>query len=163
MNEQPTAITSFRDSYAFLSNFYPSKARTTLEHFFQAAKTLAPAERAFVLAARTPAEAKRRGRQVTLRSNWDALKIDIMRELLYAKFAPHTPIAEKLLATGYSTLVEGNTWGDRFWGATPARTHEPEIAVGTMLRWEDDLVGSNHLGILLMEVRMSLAYLYTNQ
>ena len=78
--------------------------------------------------------AKRSGRNATMRPGWDAIKIDVMRKLLRLKFSPGSPLAIQLISTGTSKLVEGNTWGDRFWG----------VCGGT---------GENHLGRLLMETR----------
>ena len=59
-----------------------------------------------------------------------------MRDVLRLKFADEV-MAAKLLATGDAELVEGNTWGDRFWG----------VSGGNGLNW---------LGRLLMEVRSDL-------
>lgn len=136
-------IGPFSGSYRFLSNFWPEAARGgfTNEHFFQAAKTLDPGERATVMATATAGQAKRAGRAVTLRSDWEQVKEDVMREHLRAKFYSDVELAQKLLATGAHELVEVNTWGDRYWGA--------EEVDGTF-------IGLNRLGKLLMEVREEL-------
>jgi ribA/ribD-fused uncharacterized protein len=108
-------ITSFRDDYDFLSNFYPVEIRfenavyPTVEHAFQAAKTDDPKERARVRACATPASAKSTGRRVTLRKDWETVKIGIMESLVRTKFTDHPDLREKLLATGERRLVEGNT------------------------------------------------------
>jgi predicted NAD-dependent protein-ADP-ribosyltransferase YbiA (DUF1768 family) len=49
--------------------------------------------------------------------DWDSIKIDVMRDLLRQKFALHADLQQQLLDTGDSVLVEGNTWGDTFWGS----------------------------------------------
>lgn len=132
----------FRDELAFCSNFHPSPLTfegirfATVEHAFQAAKTLDRCERAIIAHAATPGRAKRLGRQVTLRPGWDAMRRDVMLDLLRSKFE-HPDLADQLLATGSIELVEHNTWRDRFWG----------VCDGT---------GSNHLGRLLMQVRAEL-------
>jgi predicted NAD-dependent protein-ADP-ribosyltransferase YbiA (DUF1768 family) len=59
-----------------------------------------------------------------------------MRDLLRQKFA-HPELRRLLLATGDAELVEGNTWGDRFWGVCAGR-------------------GQNHLGRLLMAIRAEI-------
>ena len=149
------AITSFLGDYFFLSNFYrraffcehPVFGRSfglTSEHHFQAAKAYARQDWLLVHAASSPGEAKRRGRRIERNRNWDEVKIDIMRSILQAKFAD--PILRaKLLATGEAELIEGNTWGDRFWGAV-------WIPLVDRDHWE----GENWLGKLLMEIRDGL-------
>lgn len=135
-------IDQFKGDFAFLSNFYMSPMThagvvwPSLEHAYQACKTLNAREREFVHSARYASEAKRRGGQITVRHDWDLVKVDVMHELLRVKFmVPQN--RDLLLATDDSTLVEGNYWGDTFWG----------ICKG---------VGKNHLGNLLMNVRDDL-------
>jgi hypothetical protein len=38
-----------------------------------------------------------------------------------AQFAPGSPLATRLLATGTRDLVEGNNWGDSYWCDARAR------------------------------------------
>jgi len=144
-----TPIDRFADEYEFLSNFaripvtrngitYP-----TNEHAFQAAKATNPADAARILAAPTPGDAKRIGRRIQLRHDWEQIKLDIMLECLRAKFSP-PPIRTMLLATGQRPLVEGNNWHDRYFG------------VCFSCQYGCDHVGENHLGRLLMQVREEL-------
>ena len=132
-------ITSFTKEYAWLSNFFPAivtydgMTYPTVEHAFQAAKTLDMEKRKEIVAAVTPGRAKRLGRQVKLRPDWEEIKINIMAELLHKKFK-HKELREKLLATGDAYLEEGNTWNDNFWGNCNGH-------------------GANWLGILLMKER----------
>lgn len=133
-------IDSFRGEYRFLSNFWlinitlAGKVYPSIEHAFQALKTVNPEERESVQLASTPAEAKRLGRRVTLRGDWPQVKVDVMTGLVRLKFLPDTELASKLLATGDAELIEGNTWNDTFWGICRGK-------------------GQNHLGKILMEVR----------
>jgi ribA/ribD-fused uncharacterized protein len=135
-------IESFEGEYAFLSNFWPSPIdvdRTTyptVEHAYQAAKADNRPERERIAALPTPGAAKRAGRKVTLRPDWEEIKLDLMEDLVRRKFADPV-LAERLLATGDEELVEGNTWNDRFWG---------------VCRGE----GRNELGRILMRVREEL-------
>lgn len=134
--------------YEFLSNFswvevgYRGVKYPSVEHAFQAAKTLILAERELIRACRTPHAAKRlggpkaKGGIVTLRHDWDKIKLDIMLYLLRQKFSK-PELKAKLLATGDQELVEGNKWHDTFWGVCNG-------------------IGSNHLGRLLMQVRSEL-------
>lgn len=131
------AVRQFQGQYRFLSNFYFLQNGLTVEHEFQAAKAAHANERCWVLEAPTPGEAKRRGRQVALRPDWEEIKVEVMRTLLHGKFS-QPDLREKLLATGTALLEEGNNWGDRFWGTVTGQ-------------------GENMLGKLLMEVRMKLA------
>ncbi len=138
-----TDILEFKEEHEFLSNFWPSPVRfegqlyPTVEHAFQAAKTSDPDGRRRIREARDPGKAKRLGRGVRLRKDWESAKLGIMEGLLRAKFAD-AALRELLLATGEARLVEGNTWGDVFWGVCRGQ-------------------GKNHLGRLLMRVREELA------
>ena len=136
-------IDCFDGEYAFLSNFYDSPIEKdgivypTNEHFFQAMKTLDNEERKRIAAAETPGKAKRMGRSVKLRPDWEQSKSQIMKEGLTLKFLCHKDLAEKLVATGDVWLIEGNWWGDTYWGVC-------------------NCVGHNMLGNLLMEIRRDL-------
>ncbi len=138
-----TAITSFRGEHAFLSNFFPcsipvgSFMAPSVEHAFQALKSLGEEEVRWVLEAETPTAAKRRGRRVTLRADWAEVKLSLMEQALRLKFAPDSELAAMLLSTGDAELIEGNSWNDRFWGVCRG-------------------AGQNHLGKLLMKVRADL-------
>jgi ribA/ribD-fused uncharacterized protein len=143
-------IVEFDGENEFLSNFFPSPilyegiVYPTNEHFFQAMKTLDLAERQKIANAETPGMAKRMGRNVFLRPDWEQVKVDVMRTGLMLKFTDAV-LAEKLLATGDEELVEGNWWHDQTWGSCfcPDHCRTP---------------GRNLLGMLLMELRKELQY-----
>lgn len=143
-------ICEFENKYAFLSNFYASPFThdgimyPTNEHFFQAMKTLDIDERKKIAAAETPGLAKRMGRNVQLRSDWEKIKVDIMMLGLRLKFKD-PELAAKLIATGDEELIEGNWWCDQFWGSCNCSKH---------IRTP----GRNVLGMLLMELRKELQY-----
>src|SRR5258708_4024652 len=112
-----TPITTFTGRYRFLSNFSPAavfydgEVYPTVEHAFQAAKTLVVAERQAIRVAATPGEAKRLGRRATLRPGWNDMRLDVMRTLIRRKF--DIPANRTLLlSTGDAELIEGNTWND---------------------------------------------------
>lgn len=133
-------IVRFDGEHAFLSNFHPSPVRgplsllfPTVEHAFQAAKCVRSRDVEMILDARTPGIAKRMGRGVEMRSNWDEIRVEVMEELVWAKFTAPT-LRTKLLSTGDAKLIEGNTWGDTFWGVCNG-------------------IGENNLGKILMRVR----------
>lgn len=139
-------ILNFRGPHRWLSNFYPviivadwcGEPRTygSVEHAYQAAKTLDPSWERYVREAPTPGAAKYRGQQVSCRPQWDEIKIDVMLGMVRIKFACPF-LSGQLLATGDAHLEEGNTHGDRFWGTVMG-------------------LGENHLGKILMQVRTEL-------
>ena len=140
--QPPERINRFAGPYCFLSNFYLLPDGSTLEHAYQAHKAQLPAEASWVMAAPTPTEAKKRGRKVTLRKDWEAIKNKVMLALLRDKFAAE-PLRSMLLATGSACLEEGNTWHDDYWGNCTCPMHARTS-------------GANWLGKLLMQVREEL-------
>lgn len=97
------SINSFSGAYAFLSNFEPSPiyydgfSYPTVEHAFQAAKTLDMTERKTNFTEKqTPGQAKRNGRKVNLRPDWEDVKVPIMYELLLLKFTTHPELARNI-------------------------------------------------------------------
>jgi len=136
----PDYINRFDGEYAFLSNFYPCRVYMgdgvmypSVEHAFQAMKTEDMDKRYEIAALDTPGKAKRAGRKLKLRPDWELMKIDFMRQALRSKFSDSGELSVKLLDTGYATLIEGNTHGDHYWGV--------------------DGYGENMLGHLLMAIR----------
>jgi hypothetical protein len=116
-------ISSFTGKYRFLSNFFPclvvsirGRVVESVEHAYQMAKTLDKREQTRIASRSSPAAAKAIGRRVQLRPDWDEIKLAVMMELLTQKFEEESPLAGRLLLTGNSILVEGNTWGDTYWG-----------------------------------------------
>jgi ribA/ribD-fused uncharacterized protein len=142
-------ITRFHGEYDFLSNFYPcvitldNADYSSIEHAFQAAKTHDPDERYEIQISESPAKAKRLGRQVPLRTDWETIKFTLMEDLVRQKFTRHSELGEKLVETGNSELIEGNTWNDRTYGAVWNKKQG---------KW----IGKNHLGLTLIKVRDEL-------
>jgi hypothetical protein len=133
-------IDRFAGNYSFLSNFHPclvpyeGREYPSAEYAFQAAKSLEDRERAKIAALSTSGQAKRAGKLLELRADWEGVKLDVMRGVVNNKFTWNPELRQALLDTGDAELVEGNDWGDVFWG----------VCKGT---------GSNHLGLILMETR----------
>ena len=117
---------------------YEGNTYTTPEHLYQAMKTLDPEQRSLIANAATPGSAKRLGRAVSIRSDWEQIKLDIMWGILKIKFAPGTTWAEKLLKAE-EPIIEWNNWGDTFWGVDKITGN-----------------GQNHLGKLLMLIKKEL-------
>ena len=150
-------IDSFTHEYRFLSNFHlvyithDGLRYDSVEHAYQASKTMILAERYEFAGVRwdvenarlvpddermTPSQAKRYGRRVTLRPDWEFVKLDVMHQLVSQKFQ-NPRLATMLRDTDPHDLVEGNKWGDTFWGVYNG-------------------VGENYLGKILMQVRDEL-------
>lgn len=146
-------INSFTDEYEMYSNFYPCVIYhkgikfPTLEHAYQAMKTNdhsfwklisnLPADKAWL--------ARRRGRVIKARPDWDdQVRLMVMEELLRKKFS-QTKFKNKLLSTGDEPLEEGNWWHDNFYG---------NCTCGK--RKECEPQGENHLGKMLMKIREEL-------
>lgn len=143
-------ITSFQGKHAFLSNFYPCRITyrgvsvATTEHAYQIAKCALQPQLELLATVKTPGDAKRYGRIVALVSNWEEIKDTVMEQVLRIKFG-QMGLQQLLLETKNEQLIEGNRWGDRYWGMTVNRAGE--------------LDGQNKLGKLLMKLRAE----YVNQ
>lgn len=148
--EGASLISDFRGDYAFLSNFWDEafdcggRVVPTAEHAFQAQKTTSKLHKDLIVAADGARHAKYLGRRAPLRPEWNDVKVGVMRRILAFKFARGSELAARLVATYPAHLIEGNTWGDTFWGCVRP-TAKNNL-------W----VGANHLGILLMERRAEL-------
>ena len=135
-------IDSFRDEYYFLSNFYPCKIEfdgleyKCSEAAYQAQKSgsvLGKIKFTFS----NGAQAKKMGKEVHLREDWEKVKLNIMHQIVYEKFIQNTELGQLLIDTYDAILIEGNQWNDTFWGMCNGG-------------------GENHLGKILMDVRDTL-------
>lgn len=133
------ALDSFQGKYRFLSNFWPAEIHykgytyVSTEHAYQAAKALNPEDHDLVATAKTPAQTKKLGRKIKVRPDWDQVKDQVMLDVVRLKFKI-PELRDALLETGNAILIEGNTWGDTYWGVCGG-------------------VGQNKLGRILMQVR----------
>lgn len=139
-------IDSFTGQYSFLSNFFPCTVfmdgiqYPSTEHAYQAAKTLDPALRV-PFQTGTAGMAKKLGRRLKVRPDWEEVKLGVMEDLLNQKFASGI-LLENLQRTRDQKLCEGNYWHDNFWGSCTCKKND------VCKRG-----GSNHLGKLLMKIR----------
>jgi len=130
-------IPEFKGRFYFLSNFYEAPVEYKGVRFqnneaaFQSAKC---PSRMREFSRLNPSEAKRLGRNVPLRQDWERVKDRVMYEVCKAKFSQNPRLGVALRATGDIVLIEGNNWGDRVWGVC-------------------DGVGENRLGKILMQIR----------
>ena len=93
-------IAAFTGKHRFLSNFkacnifYDGYYYNSVEHGFQASKTLDHEQRIWVANSSSANIAKSRGQVVTLRPGWDAIKIPIMQDLPFKKFGTYRVVPE---------------------------------------------------------------------
>lgn len=133
-------ILEFQGQYRWLSNFWPVQVMLeghiypSIEHAYQAAK-VHPSRRA-AFRSGTAGDAKRRGKGEEP-PDWVRRRVGVMRDLVSQKFAYSTQLGNMLLATGDVKIIEGNAWGDQFWGVCRGK-------------------GINTLGQLIMEQRARL-------
>lgn len=148
-------VTRFVGVYTFLSNFYPVPVIgrngwpfPSVEHAYQASKP--PGDEAGerwaarIRDAPTPGAAKKLGRKCPVRDDWTTMEqLAVMYGLLVQKFDQDW-LKAMLLETGDAEIVEGNTWGDTFWGRCGG-------------------VGDNHLGEMLMGIRDAIRGSHDNR
>lgn len=137
-------IASFNGKWRFLSNFFLHPVQfegllyPSTEHAYQAAKSLDSQIRQEICALKTCGEAKRRGKEIEARPDWEEVKLDIMRQVVRSKFED-AELRAKLDATAPRTLIEGNRWHDNIWGVCKCKDCPGK--------------GKNLLGVVLMEIR----------
>ena len=135
-------VESFSGEHRWLSNFWPAPIEyqgmsfPTTEHAYQASKSADFEERQAIAQLATPGKAKRAGRRIRC-PDTNFNKLNVMLEINRLKYRI-PDLREKLLATGDSVIIEGNAWGDVFWGVCKG-------------------VGENHLGRILMQIRAEIA------
>lgn len=137
-------ILGFKGEYRFLSNFWPSpifykeKNWPTAEHAYQAMKSKNESDHwDIIIQAKTPYDAKKMGKNLPIRNDWNSIKEHVMYEIVYCKFSQNEILKKLLLNTKNSYIEETNHWGDTFWGVC-------------------DGVGKNKLGNILMKIREEL-------
>ena len=139
VKETPKPITSFRGDHKFLSNMYECPVSyngllfRSSEAAFQAQKD---PSRAHEFVGLSGSQAKKLGKTVKLRSDWSTVRDSIMTDVLWNKFTQNPELMEALQLTGDAELIEGNTWGDTYWGVD-TRSNK----------------GNNNLGKILMDIR----------
>jgi ribA/ribD-fused uncharacterized protein len=149
-----THVEGFEGEYRFLSNFIGGSViltdpdgtpRTykTVEHAYQAAKTMDLEERAHIRTLDRPSQAKKYGKSVTLRPNWQDVRLDIMEVLVRQKF--QLPGFKSQLLKIDGDIIESNRWHDQFWGDCWC-TYYVECRTP----------GQNHMGKILMKIRDEL-------
>ena len=137
----PDLIPALQGEYRFLSNFHPCPIRTksglvfpSSEHAYQAFKTTNQSTRRYFTTLPEPGDAKRLGKTLVLRRGWNEMRPRVMLNILRAKFFQNLELGMRLVNTCDAKIVEGNWWGDKYFGVCNG-------------------IGENVLGLLLMQVR----------
>ncbi len=160
--ETGTLVIMFREDDHFLSNFWPCKVtlpeetipiggKTTIlppmefsstEQAYMAWKTTDQSLR-LKIQNMSPGDAKKETHKEDFPTRPDYSnegRLSIMRELNQQKYSRRNPqLRAKLIGTGQIPLIEGNTWGDIFFGF--------DLTKGQ---------GANHLGRILMDIRSEI-------
>lgn len=143
------SISKFRNRNRFLSSFsnYPfildNQEWLNVEQYYQASKTNNPSEKKAIRREKYASVIKAKGQLVTIRSDWEEIKIEVMLKATRAKFEQNPQIAEKLINTHPFILREDNTWHDNFWGNCVCQKCKA-------------ISGQNLLGKILMKIRDEL-------
>lgn len=136
-------IESFKDENRWLSNFWihDTARQLSVEHHYQAAKTTNLEDWLTIMSAETPGKAKRYmksvekgGLGIVVRDDWNEVRLALMEQFTREKYATNHELRQKLIDTRGTLLIEGNTWGDTFFGVCNG-------------------VGENNLGKIIMKVR----------
>jgi ribA/ribD-fused uncharacterized protein len=141
-------IVSFTGAFKFLSNFYPCEVEyegikyPSSEHAYVAAKTTDIIQKYSISEMDSPGDVKRLGKKLKIRPDWEKVKITIMRSIVEAKFDQNPDLMQMLQMTRPHELIEGNSWGDTFWGQSPLGK------------------GKNELGKILMSVRDDISRMF---
>lgn len=151
MIDTPRGI-AFQSHYAFLSNFFPTPVKfnglqfASAEHAYQhnRALFLGNLDAAYnARIAKTPQEAKREGARLLSSKEWDSCKMNVMRDIVFAKFSQSKTLQTKLLETGDRPLIEAAF--DSYWGSGLPLTARKMI--------QGDWHGRNVLGAILVDCR----------
>lgn len=135
-------IVKFSGDYEFLSNFYNSE----IEYKGIVYKNSESAYQAQKLDPKYIDEyiqdfvninaniAKKLGREIPQRDDWEEVRLNIMYEITLAKYTQSEELRQLLISTGNKVIIEGNYWEDTFWGVC-------------------NDIGENNLGKIIMRVR----------
>jgi ribA/ribD-fused uncharacterized protein len=151
-------INRFEGRWGFLSNFYPCEIEhkgityPSVEHYYVAMKVTeiqlingnyytAADFREMIAKVKLPADVKKIGQRVKVRRDWEEKKLEFMNFAVTEKFIDEK-LSQMLLSTDDLELIEGNFWHDNFWGSCSC------TKCGNN--------GQNHLGKILMNVRLKL-------
>lgn len=132
------------DNFSSFQIEYKGKIYPTSEHAFQSVQFINsnPELAETIRNAKSAHDAQKLAEENKDRrdSNWENIKLDVMKEILHCKAKQHTYVMKKLLQSGDREIVE-DSWRDDYWG------------------WGENRDGKNMLGKLWMEVRKDILVL----
>ncbi|MCD5390148.1 MAG: NADAR family protein [Candidatus Pacebacteria bacterium] len=135
-------IKEFQGEYRWLSNFWPVQIKYkdrvfhNVENAYHSEKSDDSFYKDFCAFEADPRIVKERQLDmITLRSDWDDVKVEIMEKLTRIKYQ-NLELRQKLLDTGDQEIQEGNSWNDIYWGIN--------LETGK---------GENILGKIIMKIR----------
>lgn len=138
-------INEFRGEYDFLSNFVDCPIEMdgwvykSVEHAYQSMKSHDKQWKTYCCdQTNSASDIKVKSKKINIRKDWDSVKYDIMKVCLIQKYNIE-PFRSKLIDTGDDFIMEGNWWGDVYWGVD-LKTNK----------------GENNLGKIIMEIRDNL-------
>lgn len=111
----------------------------TPEHFYQAMKSTSEMTRELISKQQNGIKAKKVGRIITLRKDWEDIKIKVMFFAQRHRFSDGTAWRTRLQRTD-GEIVETNNWHDNYWGNCICNKCK-------------EIEGKNMLGKILMEIR----------
>lgn len=134
-------IAGFRGDYRWLSNFerceilYKGILYKSSEAAYQAQKTPNIKVR-HIFSKLDAREAKALGNAINIRSDWEDVRYNIMKDICQIKFN-QPQFKAKLVDTGNMEIIESNYWNDTYWGVC-------------------DGIGFNNLGNIIMGIRREI-------
>ena len=139
------AIIGFVDEYEYLNTHYNSKLFDFNEYKFRNAESAFQSQKNITrmqdFELLEPDEAIKLASQIYVRKNWDDIKDSIMFNVNLAKFSQDRPLKKLLKKTKNQELIYLSN--DLYWG----------------MKWNESkqiYEGQNMLGVILMQVRLSI-------
>ena len=126
-------IDRYKGRWYFLSNFYPCEIKfkgikyPSVEHYYVAQKFKGMQFyqghyfteidfKELLARVKEASDVKKIGQSMKIRTDWDAVKYNVMMYGVQYKFTKHDDLKQMLISTGDEDLVEGNFWHDQYWG-----------------------------------------------
>ena len=122
--------------------FYDGRLYSSSEAAYQSMKTTDTVIRDKFIGL-TPDESKQLGRSLIIRPDWNDVKIQLMYDIIYAKFTQNKECRDYLINLDYDLIVEDTTgWHDNIWGICTCSKCQGK--------------GTNYLGRLLSKLKTDL-------
>jgi ribA/ribD-fused uncharacterized protein len=110
----------------------------TPEHLYQSLKATNFDDVQKIANCESPGRSKRAGGKIKIRSDWDEIKLKVMKFVIDKQFTKESSQGHKLILFKHS-IIEINYWHDNYWGDCVCKKCK-------------NIIGQNHLGKIL-EIR----------